>query len=140
MGKARKEMKQKTLFLDFDETLSDFNELGSQYIHALTAHMAQRFGGENDAWKTSVTDTLEYLLTDYDTRFTRKPLAGFNQWMEAARLTFVESLCQSQSLTLPADPKAFAREIQSHTLAKCNAAFPGAQNALESLSQAGVSL
>jgi FMN phosphatase YigB (HAD superfamily) len=133
-------MVQKCLFLDFDNTLSDFDQLGLQYVREVAARLVSQFGGDTHAWKTAVADTLKQLLADYETRFTGNPLAGFNLWMEQARLTFVENLCRSQRVSVPADPVAFAREIQYQALIACNAAFPGAVDALETLTQSGVCL
>jgi FMN phosphatase YigB (HAD superfamily) len=133
-------MAGKVVFLDFDNTLSDFDTLGVQYVRQLGRLLSGRWGGAADAWEQCVSDTLKQLFTGYKARFEGNPLAGFNLWMDEARVTFVECLCQTQKIALPANAIRFAIEIQAQALSLCNAAYPGAAEVLETLAQAGVRL
>lgn len=133
-------MTGKHLFLDFDETLSDFTELGLQFVRKSASLFITDFGGETHAWEQAIVETLEAMLNDYKARFEGNPLAGFCDWMEEARIVYIVRLCERQGVTRLADPVAYVRQNQKRTLHACNALFPGADDALQTLSQNGTRL
>jgi FMN phosphatase YigB (HAD superfamily) len=133
-------MTGKHLFLDFDETLSDFTALGLQYVRKSAALFINDFGGETPAWEQAIAEALEEMLNDYKARFEGEPLAGFCPWMEEARIAYIVRLCERQGVVRLADPVAYVRQNQARTLHACNALFPGAADALATLAQNGVRL
>src|SRR2546423_1956885 len=69
------------LFIDFDDTLSDFRLLGEQYVSELARRLAGEFGGDVPRWAAALKPELEASIARYTERFTGNPLAGFNAWI-----------------------------------------------------------
>ena len=126
------------LFIDFDETLSDSFVLRTQYVREVGALLAQSYGKMEDQWAKATADLLVELEKDYVARFVGNPLAGYSDWLDAARQQSADSLFAALGQPLPAEAVQIIKETQFTALTACDAAFPGAYEALDALFQANV--
>ena len=124
------------LFLDFDETLSDSFVLRTQYVREVGRLLAQSYGKTEDEWAKATVDFLIELEKDYMARFVGKPLAGYSDWLDEARQKSAERLFSALEQPIPDEAVRMIRETQFAALTACNAAFPGAYEALDALFQA----
>lgn len=130
-------LKATPILLDFDDTLSDQFQLNTQYTRAIGAVLAPHYGGEEEAWARSAIAMLQALEQDYLARFYRKPLAGYCAWLEAIRPRAVELLFGGMGLPVPPNAAQLAVTAEHQALTRCNALFPGVQEALAFLHDAG---
>ena len=128
---------ERTVFLDFDDTLSDPFQFHVQYVREVGALLAPRYGGSEERWAKAAVDLLESVEAEYVVRFTGNPLNGYCAWLETVRERSAVTMFQRVGIPAPEDPARVARETQFETLRRCNAAFPGAVDALEGLRAAG---
>lgn len=126
------------VFLDFDDTLSDPFRFQMQYVREVGAILAPQYGGEVEAWAKSGIDMLEALEKDYISRFVGNPLAGYCEWLETVRVRSVELLFGGMGLPIPNNAAQLSVETQFNALLMCDAAFPGATEALTRLFEQGV--
>lgn len=128
------------LFLDFDDTLSDFRALGAQYVAALARLLAHRYGGAEEAWAAAAREEIQAGIARYEERFIGHPLAGYTQWVQDERGRITETVFERVGVALPSDryPGDLGKRLQFEALAACNAAFPGATDALRDLTRVGV--
>jgi len=128
------------VFLDFDDTLSDFEEHGRQYVAELALLLAQEHGGTETEWSDAIRPALQESLHRYVERFAGNPLAGYAAWLEEERARAAASIFQRMGRPLPeGEPLAdYARRVQFDALTACNAAFPGACEGLRQLFEDGV--
>lgn len=126
------------LFIDFDETLSDSFVLRTQYVREVGALLAQSYGKTEDEWAKVTVDLLVALERDYVARFVGNPLAGYSNWLDAARQTSAERLFAALDQPVPDNAIQIVKETQFNALTACDAAFPGAYEALDALFQADV--
>lgn len=120
----------KYLFVDFDDTLSDQFKLNTQYVREVGALLAPKYGGEPEAWAKATADMLEALEKEYVERFVCRPLAGYREWLETVHDRASEMVFAGMGLQTPPDSRRLAIETQFAALASCDAAFPGAYDAL----------
>ena len=125
------------VFLDFDDTLSDPFQFHTQYVREVGAILAPQFGGDADRWAKTAIDTLEALEREYVERFENNPLNGYRAWLEIVRERSARQMFEQMGLPVPADAARIARETQFNALLQCNAAFPGAVEAMAELFEAG---
>ncbi len=130
--------KERFIFVDFDDTLSDNFQFNLQYVRELGALLAPKFGGEGEAWAKSATDMLATIEAEYVARFVGAPLAGYCAWLETIRARSVELLFGGMGVAAPADAASLAIDNQFSALTACDAAFPGASEALMALFEDGV--
>lgn len=127
------------LFLDFDDTLSDYARLGRQYVGNVAAHLAQEFGGDAAEWLPVVQSELPASLARYIDTFSGGQLHGVNTWLAEERRRVVEAIFAGAGRTYPdGDPVALAVQVQCAALNGCCAVFPGAEAALRTLQEAGI--
>jgi phosphoglycolate phosphatase-like HAD superfamily hydrolase len=128
------------LFLDFDNTLSDMDALGAQYVQAVAILLAHEFGGEAGAWATVTAPALRESKTRYEAAFVDNPLGGFAAWVEAERVQVAEAIFAGVGKALPKEEtvSALAKRVQFDALKGCNAVFPGAEETLRVLRKAGL--
>jgi phosphoglycolate phosphatase-like HAD superfamily hydrolase len=125
------------IFLDFDNTLSDQFQMNLQYVREVGVLLAPQYGGEVEAWAKAAADMMEALEQDYLARFRNNPLAGYNDWLAGLRGRAVSLLFGAMNLPIPPEAQELALETQFNALTSCNAAFPGAYDALSALFTAG---
>ena len=123
------------LLLDFDDTLSDPFGLFAQFVRAAGTRLAANYGGNPDAWADSLAAALLALEKEYALRFVNNPLAGYNDWLEAARERTSAQIFAAHNLPVPFDATAQSKALQHDALAECNALFPDAPAALYALAQ-----
>ena len=123
----------KFLFIDFDNTLSDLNQFLEQYVRETSSFLAPRYGGSEVAWAQATLGMIQALEQDYKARFVGNPLAGYCAWLEEARAKASEWLFQGVGLPLPANPYAVTMDVQFQGLSACNATYPGAAEAMQTL-------
>ena len=126
------------LFIDFDETLCDSFVLRTQYVREVGALLAQSYGKTEDEWAKATADLLVALEKDYVARFAGNPLAGYSDWLDAARQKSVETLFGALNQPIPDNAIQIIKETQFNALTACDAAYPGAYEALDALFQADV--
>ena len=126
------------LFIDFDETLSDSFVLRTQYVREVGALLAQSYGKTEDEWAKVTVDLLVELEKDYVARFVGKPLAGYADWLDEARQKSADTLFGALNAQVPDNAIQIIKETQFNALTACDAAFPGAYEALDALFQADV--
>src|SRR5262245_37647852 len=102
------------LFLDFDDTLSDFEALGAMYVRELAALLAGDFGGEEAAWAAAVQPELAASKARYVEKFAGDPLAGFNAWIGPERARVAEAVFARVGRPFPTDdpPDVLAARLQ----------------------------
>src|SRR5689334_23338165 len=125
------------VFLDFDDTLSDPFKFHTQYVREIGAILAPQFGGDPDRWAKAAIDMLEELEKEYQARFEGNPLNGYCGWLETVRERSARQMFERLGLPVPADATRIARETQFNALLQCNAAFPGAAEAMAGLFESG---
>jgi phosphoglycolate phosphatase-like HAD superfamily hydrolase len=128
------------LFVDFDDTLSDFSALGAQYVQEVSRLLSNEFGGDAAEWAVAVVPELEASVARYVGKFVGNPLAGYNSWIEEERVRVAEAIFGRAGRELPAgeSPGTLAKRIQFDALTSCNAVFPGVEEALHTLFEADV--
>jgi phosphoglycolate phosphatase-like HAD superfamily hydrolase len=131
---------QTYVFIDFDDTLSNAQALWDQYTEELASLLSVDVGGDKAAWKTALRPAIDRSLDRYAETFRNNPLAGYTQWIDAERVRFIEEVFAETGQPLPTcDPLVeFAKRMQFDALTACNAAFPGAEEALRELFEMGV--
>ena len=128
---------ERTVFLDFDDTLSDPFQFHVQYVREVGALLAPRYGGSEERWAKAAIDLLESVEAEYVKRFAGNPLNGYCAWLETVRARSAVTMFQWMGIPCPPDPAQIARETQFEALRRSNATFPGAVEALEGLRAAG---
>lgn len=130
------------LFLDFDDTLSDYTDLGRQYVAVLAATASIEFGGSAERWIAALQPALVESLARYRMAFTGNPRAGFVRWIAGERERLVKTVCDAVGIGLPRDlsPVELGLRLQSRGLESCTALFPGATAAMREISDAGVAV
>jgi phosphoglycolate phosphatase-like HAD superfamily hydrolase len=127
----------KFVFIDFDDTLSDPFLLHPQYVRTLGDLLSARFSGSADRWAKAAIDTLEMVEREYCARFERNPLSGYCAWLAVVRGQSAGRMFEQMKIAAPADIDGVARQFQYEALAKCDAAFPGAGDALRTICENG---
>lgn len=125
------------VFLDFDDTLSDPFQFHTQYVREVGALLAPQYGGQPEKWAKAAIDLLEMLEREYVERFVGYPLNGYCAWLETVRERSALKMFERMGIQPPPDPAHVARETQFNALLQCNAAFPGALDAMAGLFEAG---
>jgi phosphoglycolate phosphatase-like HAD superfamily hydrolase len=125
------------VFLDFDGTLSDPARFKHQYVREVGRILAPQFGGDDEAWASAVSDTLDVIDSEYSARFGGNPLAGYRDWLEPMRVRSVQHLFRRMNLSLPEAAHQLAVETQFNALIMCDATYHGASEALTALYQNG---
>ncbi len=126
------------LFLDFDNTLSEQSELHQQYVTELSALLVEGHGGSAEAWQRACATQLLKVQKDYESVFVGNPLAGYRAWLERMRVGFVTEVFAEVGAAMPDNPLEVATDYQFSALTSCNATYPGAYEALETLFREGV--
>ncbi len=132
--------KRPTVFLDFDDTLSDLVPFFIQFVREIGHSLSGHFGGESDAWEKAAADMLVVVEEDYKDRFVGNPTNGYLEWLNALRYRSVQLVFDAMSLPVPPDAEQHSVRMQFDALSKCDAAFPGAAKALATLSRQGYTL
>src|SRR4051812_17899914 len=94
---------RRTVFLDFDDTLSDPFLLHPQYVRAVGAVLAPRYGGDPERWAKGAIDLLTMLEAEYLERFEGAPLNGYCAWLETVRERSAEQMFACMGLPAPPD-------------------------------------
>jgi len=128
------------VFLDFDDTLSDFAALGQRYVGALSTLLAKQFGGVPEVWVEPVGQELAAATARYEATFVGSPLAGYCAWIEQERARIALAILGTHGAALPTgfDAGTFARQMQREALLASNCTFPGAAEALTALESANL--
>lgn len=131
---------QTYVFIDFDDTLSDAQALWEQYVEELAALLSMDVGGDEAIWKAALRPAIDRSLARCAEKFRDNPLAGYVEWIDEERVRFTEEVFVEVGQPLPTrDPLVeFAKRMQFDALTACNAAFPGAEEALRELFEMGV--
>src|SRR5438105_13290079 len=79
------------LFIDFDDTLSDFKTLGARYVDNLTGILSAEMGGDRVVWAEAIQSSLITSVGRYLARFRNHPL-GYNAWLEQERAVVVNEV------------------------------------------------
>lgn len=126
------------VFIDFDDTLSDMQALRSQFA-AEAAELLERYGATREAWASAIALSCERSLERYTTRFTQDPLADYVTWLEEERARIGEEVFRAVGVTPPQDQPLvqLVKQVTFDALAYCNAAHPGAEDALRRLFELG---
>lgn len=127
------------VFLDFDNTLSDAAALRRQYVQELAYILNRDFGGETAGWEAALSPALDASQARYQATFTGNPLAGYAEWLAQERVRITQEVFAAMGVAPPAgEPLGdSARRVQFEALTGCNAALPGAEEALRGLFEAG---
>ncbi|HZP80699.1 MAG TPA: HAD family hydrolase [Chthonomonadaceae bacterium] len=128
---------EKFVFLDFDNTLCDQFQLNLQYVREVGNLLAPKYGGEAEDWAKAMADVMEAMEQDYIARFLRNPLNGYCAWLEEMRPKAATMLFTRMGLPLPPNIEQLAIETQFNALTACDATFPGAYDALNTLFEGG---
>jgi FMN phosphatase YigB (HAD superfamily) len=127
------------VFMDFDNTLSDSDALRKQYVQELTSILNRDFGGETGAWEAALSPALDASQARYQETFFGNPLAGYTDWLAQERVRITQEVFGAMGITPPeGEPLGdFAKRVQFEALTCCNAALPGAEEAMRGLFEAG---
>jgi beta-phosphoglucomutase-like phosphatase (HAD superfamily) len=128
---------ERFVFLDFDDTVSDPFQFHTQYVREIGRLLGAQYGGEPDQWAKAAIDMLEVLDCEYRDRFEGYPLNGYRAWLETVRERSARKMFERMDIPMPPEADRVAREMQFNALLQCNAAFPGALEALSGLFDAG---
>ena len=111
--------------------------MNAQRVPAVGAALALAHGGAVSDWARATAGLLAGLEQEYIARFVGDPLAGYAAWLEAARRKSARTLFEMLKISAPPDADEQIGAIQFKALSSCNAAFPGANFALEGLRRVG---
>lgn len=128
---------ERTIFLDFDDTLSDPFQFHVQNAHAIGAVLAEQYGGDRDGWAKAAVDLLKEFEKEYEDKFVDTPLNGYCEWLTTVRERSALQMFERMGLPSPLEPTRVARETQFRALLRCNAAFPNAGTVLHAIRKAG---
>lgn len=128
---------ERFIFLDFDDTISDPVRLLPQYVHEIGSILSPLFGGDTEDWAGHALETLSVLEREYSATFVGKPLAGYCKWLETIRIRSAEVLLGKMGKAVPAKANQLSIETQFNALLQCNALFPGADEVVHNLYEAG---
>lgn len=126
-----------SIFLDFDDTLSEQVLFNLQFCRAIGEFVASMYGGDSEDWARSAIDMMVTLEEDYLVRFRADPTNGYCGWLESTRARATELLFAGMDRKTPATPVALSVQIQAGALARCNALFPSAREAVTELRAQG---
>jgi len=129
-----------TVFIDFDDTLSDPIPFFTQFARESATLFRAQFGGDQADWERAMGDMLVAVHDDYLVRFVDNPTNGYLDWLKALRLQSMQLLFDAMELPVPPNAEGLCVETQFTALSKCNAAFPGAEQMLVELTQQGYPL
>ncbi len=132
--------KPQTVFLDFDDTLSDPIPFFSQFAREIGRCLSARFGGLPHDWEKAAADMLVAVEDDYKARFVGNPLNGYRDWLYALPQQTMQLVFAGMGRTVPEDWHEIALTTQADALSRCNAAFAGAEEALAGLASLGYPL
>ena len=123
------------VFLDFDNTLSDMNEVGEQYVRELATLLSSGYGKEADDWIVALRPELSASIGRYVDKFAGDPLAGYNAWIEEERARVATAIFGRMTVPMPAGESMaeIAKRIQFDALTSCYATLPGGEEALREL-------
>ena len=127
----------RTLFLDFDDTLSDPFLFHSQYVRELGLILADAYGGDAERWSIAAIDLLVEVEEEYVRRFVRRPLNGYYAWLNTVRVRSAHQMFDRMGIDVPPSPARVARDSQFSALLRCNAIFPGVEPVLHEICSAG---
>jgi phosphoglycolate phosphatase-like HAD superfamily hydrolase len=132
------------LFIDFDDTLSDFSGHTTLYAARLSENLAREHGGEPSEWVSVLKPAILASIARYAATFKSNPLAGICAWIPVERARIATEVFQSVGRDLPADiaPAELTLSIQTAALQACKggAFYPGAVETLRMIHQSGVRL
>src|SRR5437899_636878 len=116
------------LFVDFDDTLSDYREHGRQYVANLGELLSLEFGETRDIWSAALQPAISQSLGRYAEKFGGRTISGFRFWEWSERERVVTEVFAAASVPLPLgrSPAELALVLQTEALIACNAALPGA--------------
>jgi len=129
-----------TVFIDFDDTLSDPIPFFTQFARESATLFRARFGGDQAEWERAMGDMLVAVHDDYLVRFVDNPTNGYLDWLKTLRLRSMELVFDAMELPIPPNAERLCVETQFTALSKCNAAFPGAEQMLVELTHQGYPL
>ena len=120
------------LFIDFDDTLSDFGLLGEQFVSELARRLARDFGADSTTWAAALKPELEASIARYADRFTGDPLAGFRAWIAEERPRVVAAVFERAETAVPTkEPLATLGERLSGLLRPMDTVAHGRISVLE---------
>jgi FMN phosphatase YigB (HAD superfamily) len=128
------------LFFDFDDTLSEHIPFNLQYVRGMGSALARIYGGDVEEWAAHAADMMVALEADYVARFRATPLGGYCEWLPGMLARAVEMLFAGMNLPRPEHPETVARLMRREALHSCDALFPGAREAVQTLHQQGYAL
>ncbi len=132
------------LFIDFDDTLSDFKGHTALYVGHLSDQLAGKFGGEAQQWAAALQPAILGSIARYGENFVGNPLAGFCAWIPSERARIAREVFEQVGRQLPnfIDPAQLTLSVQTQALWNCRAGafYPGAIRTLDDIHRSGVRL
>lgn len=101
--------------------------------------LAPVYGGAVEEWAKCGIDMLEALEAQYIARFRNTP-TGYNAWYATIHRQAMELVFGGMGLPIPDHAEQLSRDTQRQALAACDATFPGAAQAVQTLKQRGYTL
>lgn len=101
--------------------------------------LAPVYGGNEEDWAKCAIDMLETLEAQYIAQFRATP-TNYNAWFARLHPQAMELVFGGMGLPVPEGAEQLSRDTQQRALSTCNAAFPGAKQAIETLNQRGYTL
>ncbi len=129
-----------TVFLDFDDTLSDPIPFFLQFVHEISTLFCARFGGDAQEWERVATHMLVYVEDGYKARFIGTPRNGYLEWLHSLPMVTMGLMFGGMEIPIPHDAASLSSTIQFEALKRCNVAFPGVDRSLKALSAQGYHL
>ena len=128
------------LFVDFDDTLSDYREMGRQYVERLADLLCREHGGCHEEWTTVLASALTSSLERYAEEYGGRPRSGMAKWVRQEHERVLREVFTAMNARLPADihPADLSLKLQYDALCDCNALFRGAAEALDEIQSYGV--
>ena len=126
-----------TVFIDFDDTLSDPIPFFIQFARESATLFRAQFDGDLADWERAMADMMVAVHDDYLVRFVDNPTNGYLDWLQALRLRSMQSVFDTMRLPLPENAERLGIETQFAALSKCHAGFSGAEEMLAELTQQG---
>jgi FMN phosphatase YigB (HAD superfamily) len=127
------------IFFDFDDTLSDLEELRRQYVRELSLILSSKYGTGEQAWREALAPALDASIHRYVVAHAGNPEGGYAHWISEERGRVTDELFRSVGVPLPAHESLprLALDIQAAALRKCNASYSDTAETIRFLVESG---
>ena len=133
-------MRLPVIFLDDGGVMNDNVRRGACFRELIPHFLVPRLGGEPRAWSEANVPVFDALMDEYTRRLYRRPEADYHAFLhEFFRVRWLRDMCDRVGVVSPPDDECAALAADAYTwiTRRVRSAFPGAADAVRTLSDQG---